>query len=189
MTEVAQNYASALFSLAVDDHKVIDYQKEAKELKKIIKDNQDFMLLLDSRFLSIEERMNNAEKILKGFSPDVVNFIKIIIKHNRVYELVDILEAFNSLCNESQDIVEGLIYSAFPLEERTLLNIKKKISEIENHEVDLITRLPDGPPRHRPHQGGQAPPAGARRRHRRRSRPRPHLPEIVKIIMYLCALF
>ena len=141
MTEVAQNYASALFSLAVDDHKVIDYQKEAKELKKIIKDNQDFMLLLDSRFLSIEERMNNAEKILKGFSLDVVNFIKIIIKHNRVYELVDILEAFNSLCNESRDIVEGLIYSAFPLEERTLLNIKKKISEIENHEVDLITRI------------------------------------------------
>ena len=141
MTEVAQNYASALFSLAVDDHKVVDYQKEVKELKKIIKDNQDFMLLLDSRFLSIEERMNNAEKILKGFSPDVVNFIKIIIKHNRVYELVDILEAFNSLCNESQDIVEGLIYSAFPLEERTLLNIKKKISEIENHEVDLITRI------------------------------------------------
>ena len=141
MTEVAQNYASALFSLAVDDHKVVDYQKEAKELKKIIKDNQDFMLLLDSRFLSIEERTNNAEKILKGFSPDVVNFIKIIIKHNRVYELVDILEAFNSLCNESQDIVEGLIYSAFPLEERTLLNIKKKISEIENHEVDLITRI------------------------------------------------
>ena len=141
MTEVAQNYASALFSLAVDDHKVIDYQKEAKELKKIIKDNQDFMLLLDSRFLSMEERMNNAEKILKGFSPDVVNLIKIIIKHNRVYELVDILEAFNSLCNESQDIVEGLIYSAFPLEERTLLNIKKKISEIENHEVDLITRI------------------------------------------------
>ena len=141
MTEVAQNYASALFSLAVDDHKVIDYQKEAKELKKIIKDNQDFMLLLDSRFLSMEERMNNAEKILKGFSPDVVNLIKIIIKHNRVYELVDILEAFNSLCNESRDIVEGLIYSAFPLEERTLLNIKKKISEIENHEVDLITRI------------------------------------------------
>ena len=141
MTEVAQNYASALFSLAVDDHKVVDYQKEVKELKKIIKDNQDFMLLLDSRFLSIEERMNNAEKILKGFSPDVVNFIKIIIKHNRVYELVDILEAFNSLCNESRDIVEGLIYSAFPLEERTLLNIKKKISEIENHEVDLITRI------------------------------------------------
>ena len=141
MKELAQNYASALLSLAIDDNKVIDYQKEIKELRKIIRDNEDFVLLLDSRFLSIEERMNNAEKVLKGFSSDVVNFIKIIIKHNRVSYLEDILEAFNSLCNENQDIVEGLIYSAFPLDESTLLKVKKKISQIENHEVDLIPRI------------------------------------------------
>ena len=141
MKELAQNYASALLSLAIDDNKVIDYQKEIKELRKIIRDNEDFVLLLDSRFLSIEERMNNAEKILKDFSSDVVNFIKIIIKHNRVSYLEDILEAFNSLCNENQDIVEGLIYSAFPLDESTLLKVKKKISQIENHEVDLIPRI------------------------------------------------
>ena len=127
MKELAQNYASALLSLAIDDNKVIDYQKEVKELRKIIRDNEGFLLLLDSRFLSIEERMNNAEKILKGFSPDVVNFIKIIIKHNRVSYLEDILEAFNSLCNENQDIVEGLLFSAFPLGEDTLLKVKKKI--------------------------------------------------------------
>ena len=141
MLEIAQNYASALLSLAIDDNKVKDYQVEMKELRKIIKDNPDFILLLDSRFLSIEERMNNAELILKGFSLDIVNFIKIIVKHNRVNYLVDILEAFNSLCNENQDIVEGLIYSAFPLEESTLQKIKNKISTIENHEVDLITRI------------------------------------------------
>ena len=141
MLEIAQNYASALLSLAIDDNKVIIYQEEVKELRKIIKDNPDLLLLFDSRFLSMEERVNNAEKILNGFSLDVINFIKIIIKHNRINYLEDILEAFNSLCNENRDIVEGLIYSAFPLGEETLLKIKKKISEIENHEVDLIPRI------------------------------------------------
>ncbi len=141
MLEIAQNYASALLSLAIDDNKVNDYQVEMKELRKIIKDNPDFTLLIDSRFLTVEERMHNAELILKGFANDIVNFIKIIIKHNRVNYLEDILEAFNSLCNENQDIVEGLIYSAFPLEESTLQKIKNKISAIENHEVDLITRI------------------------------------------------
>ena len=141
MLEIAQNYASALLSLAIDDNKVSDYQVEMKELRKIIKDNPDFTLLIDSRFLTVEERMHNAELILKGFANDIVSFIKIIIKHNRVNYLEDILEAFNSLCNENQDIVEGLIYSAFPLEESTLQKIKNKISAIENHEVDLITRI------------------------------------------------
>ena len=141
MLELAQNYASALLSLAIDDNKVIDYQKEAKVLRKIIKDNPDLILLLDSRFLGVEERMGNVETLLKGFSPDIINFIKIIVKHNRVSYLDDILEAFNSLCNENQDIVEGLIYSAFPLGEETLLKIKNKISQIENHEVDLIPKI------------------------------------------------
>jgi len=141
MLEIAQNYASALLSLAIDENKVIDYQKEVKELRKIIKDNDDFLLLLDSRFLSVEERMHNVELILKGFSLDVVNFIKIIVKHNRVNYLMNILDGFNSLANENQDIVEGLIYSAFPLDESTLSKIKNKISQIEKHEVDLISKI------------------------------------------------
>ena len=141
MLEIAQNYASALLSLAIDDDKVITYQEEVKELRKIINDNPDFLLLIESRFLGVNERMENAEKLLSNFSTDVVNFIKIIIKHNRVNYLLDILDAFNSLCNENRDIAEGLIYSAFPLGEETLLKIKKKISEIENHEVDLIPKI------------------------------------------------
>ena len=141
MLEIAQNYASALLSIAVEDNKVIEYQKEVKELTKIIKDNPDFLLLLDSRFLTVNERMQKVSEILVGFSNDVVNFIKIIVSHNRVNYLEDILQAFNTLCNENRDIVKGLIYSAFPLDEKTLLKIKKKISQVEHRDVDLITRI------------------------------------------------
>ena len=141
MLEIAQNYASALLSIAIDDNKVIDYQKEVKELAKIIKDNPDFLLLIDSRFLSVNERKEKAKEILKGFSNDIVSFIEIIIEHNRVNYLEDILQAFNTLCNENRDILEGLIYTAFPLDEKTLNKIKKKISQVENHDVDLIVRV------------------------------------------------
>ena len=141
MLEIAQNYASALLSIAIDENRVIDYQKEVKELSKIIKDNPDFLLLLDSRFLTVSERKEKVSEILVNFSTDIINFIKIIVEHNRVNYLEDILQAFNTLCNENRDIVEGLIYTAFPLEEKTLLKIKKKISQIENREVDLITRI------------------------------------------------
>ena len=141
MLEIAQNYANALLSIAIEDNKVIDYQTEVKELSKIIKDNPDFLMLIDSRFLSVEERKEEVEKVLKGFSTDVINFIKIIVSHNRVNYLEDILEAFNTLCNESRDIVEGLIYTAFPLKDEVLLKIKNKISQIEHRDVDLIVRV------------------------------------------------
>ena len=141
MLEIAQNYASARLSIAIDENKVVDYQKEVKELSKIIKDNPGFLLLIDSRFLTVSERKEKVSEILVNFSTDIINFIKIIVEHNRVNYLQDILQAFNTLCNENRDIVEGLIYTAFPLEEKTLLKIKKKISQIENRDVDLITRI------------------------------------------------
>ena len=141
MLEIAQNYANALLSIAIEDNNVIDYQTEVKELSKIIKDNPDFLMLIDSRFLSVEERKEEVEKVLKGFSTDVINFIKIIVSHNRVNYLEDILEAFNTLCNESRDIVEGLIYTAFPLKDEVLFKIKNKISQIEHRDVDLIVRV------------------------------------------------
>ena len=141
MLEIAQNYASALLSIAIDDNRVIEYQKEVKELAKIIKDNPDFLMLIDSRFLSINERKEKVKDILKGFSNDVVSFVQIIVEHNRVNYLEDILQAFNTLCNENRDILEGLIYTAFPLDEKTPNKIKKKISQVENHDVDLIVRV------------------------------------------------
>ena len=141
MLEIAQNYASALLSIAVDDNKVITYQEEVRELNKIINDNPDFMLLLDSRFLTIEERRDKVSEILVNFSPDIINFVKVIVSHNRVNYLPEILSAFNTLCNEYQDIVEGLIYTAFPLKEETINKIKAKISQIEHRDVDLKTRI------------------------------------------------
>ena len=141
MLEIAQNYATALLSIAIDDNKVIDYQEEVKELAKIIKDNPDFLMLIDSRFLSINERKEKVAEILKGFSRDIISFMQIIVEHNRVNYLEDILQAFNTLCNENRDILEGLIYTAFPLDEKTLIKIKNKISQIEHHDVDLITRI------------------------------------------------
>lgn len=141
MLEIARNYAEALLSIANDENKVVDYQLEVKQLMKIIKDNPDFLVLLDSRFLSVSERKEKVSEILVNFSEDIVNFVKIIVAHNRISNLEDILQAFNTLCNEKRDVVEGLIYTAFPLEEETLLKIKQKISQIEHHDVDLIVRI------------------------------------------------
>lgn len=141
MLEIARNYAEALLSISNDENKVVDYQLEVKQLMKIIKDNPDFLVLLDSRFLSVSERKEKVSEILVNFSEDIVNFLKIIVAHNRISNLEDILQAFNTLCNEKRDVVEGLIYTAFPLEEETLLKIKQKISQIEHHDVDLIVRI------------------------------------------------
>jgi len=141
MNEIARNYAEALFSIGLDEKKILPLQNEVKQLMEIILDNEDFILLIDSKFLSISQRKENAALLLKDFDVDLVNFIKVIIDHNRVYLLNEILEAFNSLANESQGIKEGLLYSAFPLKKDTINKIKDKVSQLEKMDVELLLRI------------------------------------------------
>ena len=122
MNQIAQTYAEALFSLGLEEKKLTKLQDEGKALSEIIHDNEDFLLLIDSRFMSREERQDIASKILKDFDEDIVNFVKVLIANNRTNYIKDVLEAFNSLCNEYKGVKEGLIYSAFPLNKETINN-------------------------------------------------------------------
>ena len=141
MNQVAQTYAEALFSLGLEEKKLPKLQDEGKALSEIIEDNEDFLLLLDSRFMTREERQDIATKILKDFDEDIVNFVKVLIVNNRTNYIKDVLQAFNSLCNEYKGVKEGLIYSAFPLDKETINKIKNKISQIEKMDVELISRI------------------------------------------------
>ena len=141
MNQIAQTYAEALFSLGLEDKKLTKLQDEGKALSEIIHDNEDFLLLIDSRFMSREEIQDIASKILKDFDEDIVNFVKVLITNNRTNYIKDVLEAFNSLCNEYKGVKEGLIYSAFPLNKETINKIKNKISQIEGMDVELISRI------------------------------------------------
>jgi F-type H+-transporting ATPase subunit delta len=141
MNQIAQTYAEALFSLGLEDKKLTKLQDEGKTLSEIIHDNEDFLLLIDSRFMSREERQDIASKILKDFDEDIVNFVKVLIANNRTNYIKDVLEAFNSLCNEYKGVKEGLIYSAFPLDKEIINKIKNKISQIEGMDVELISRI------------------------------------------------
>ena len=141
MNQVAQTYAEALFSLGLEEKKLAKLQDEGKALSEIIEDNEDFLLLLDSRFMTREERQDIASKILKDFDEDIVSFVKVLIVNNRINYIKDVLQAFNSLCNEYKGVKEGLIYSAFPLTKETINKIKNKISQIEKMDVELISRI------------------------------------------------
>lgn len=141
MNQIAQTYAEALFSLGLEEKKLTKLQDEGRTLSEIIHDNEDFLLLIDSRFMSREERQDIASKILKDFDEDIVNFVKVLIANNRTNYIKDVLQAFNSLCNEYKGVKEGLIYSAFPLNKETLNKIKNKISQIEGMDVELISRI------------------------------------------------
>ena len=64
-----------------------------------------------------------------------------MVERNRSNLIIDTLNVFNSSCNQYRGVGEGLIYSTYPIDEKTKTRIEKKISEIEKVEVELTNKI------------------------------------------------
>ena len=137
MESVSSRYGLALYSLAVDNNKVIEWQEEVKELKSILLENTDFIMILGSSFLSLKEREEILDKSLIGVDKNIIALIHVVMENNRSHELIDILDSFNSYCNEYRGVSEGLIYSTLKLDKTVIDQIEQKISKIEHNKVEL----------------------------------------------------
>lgn len=138
MNEIASRYASGLYSIALEQNKVNVWQEEIKTIHKLFLENREFLDVLSSAFLPLNEKEEMLDKTLKGVDSNVVNLIKLLVKNHRQRYILDTFQAYNSLANELRGVKEGLIYSTYRLDDKTLEKIKQKIKEIEKCDVDLI---------------------------------------------------
>ena len=137
MKEITSRYAEALFSIKRDQNQLEETQVEIKELIKVLKQNPDFIVVLNSSYKEFVEKEQIIDKVFKGVDNDIINLIKIVVKNHRSMFLVEILERTNSLINEEREVLEGLVYSTEPLKEEELQKLNKAISKVEKRPTDL----------------------------------------------------
>ena len=137
MESVASRYGLALYSLAMDKNKILEWQKEVKELTSVLKENTDFIMVLGSSFISLKERLEMVDKSFVGVDEEIIALIKVVMENNRMHMILDIFESFNSYCNEYRGVCEGLVYSTLKLDQKVINQIEEKISKIEHHKVEL----------------------------------------------------
>lgn len=137
MESVASRYGLALYSLAMDKNKILEWQEEVKELTSILKENTDFIMVLGSSFITLKERLEMVDKSFVGVDEEIIALIKVVMENNRMNMILDIFESFNSYCNEYRGVCEGLVYSTLKLDQKVINQIEEKISKIEHHKVEL----------------------------------------------------
>jgi len=141
MNEIANRYGNALFSLAKDKGVTLLYQEEVKTLIDLLNENEEYISILNSGFLTIPEKKEMISKAFSSFSEDVVNFLKVVVDHSRSNMLLDILYAFNSYVNKDRGVEEGIIYSTSHLDKTTIERINDSISKKEGKIVYLKNEI------------------------------------------------
>ena len=141
MDSLYSRYANGLFSIALEENKVDLYRKRIKMIKNVFEENDDFLHLLSSCFISNEEKDEIIDKVFKSEEEYIRNFIKIIFINKRGNCLIKILNEFIKTCNENLNIKDGVIYSINKLSNEQIEKIQESLSTRLNCKVELTNSL------------------------------------------------
>ena len=135
-------YALALFSLAQEENKLIQYKSDSQEIVEAFEQNIEFISILNTKSIPIEERQDLVTKALgKKTNKNIVNFIYILIERSKANILIPALKKLIKLINVEKGIDEGVVYSTTPLSKTELSKVIKKTSDMLGKKVTLVNKI------------------------------------------------
>lgn len=141
MDSLYSRYANGLFSLALEENKVDLYRKKIKMIKNVFEENEDFLHLLSSCFISNKDKDEIIDKVFKSEEEYIRNFLKIIFLNKRGNCLIKILNEFIKTCNENLNIKDGIVYSVNKLSNKQIERIQESLSTRLNCQVELTNSI------------------------------------------------
>ena len=142
MEKVASRYAQALFEFACESNKVDLWQQQMRLVQQVFQQDPQ----IGDFFSHIRIEANQKKVVFKEiFSSridrDVVNFFCLLIDKRRVSQFIEIAKEFHVLCNQSNGIKEGVVYSTRLLDSNEIKGIEESISQKMKLNVELTNKL------------------------------------------------
>lgn len=138
MSEISNEYAEALFSLAVEDGSEKAIMAELETVKAVFEENPEICELLCSPAVPIDERVSVAGSLFDGrLSEHVVSFIKLLCEKRRAGIFFDCVEGYRALLAAKEMTVTASVVSAVELNDSERAALKQKLEKMSGNTVVL----------------------------------------------------
>lgn len=121
---LASSYADALMDLAEQKECKEEIYEELQLLSRVIKENQDYLSIINNIGIPIEERKQLLEVLLEPFEDLIKQTVLVMCERNELYCFWESMESFISLYRKKHGIMEAAVISAIPLSEEKLEELK-----------------------------------------------------------------
>lgn len=110
---VESEYAKAVYDLAVEEKKINVFSECFKTVSDTV--NKDFLEILTSPFINSEEKKKIISKVYQSLDETFVNFMKVLIDHNRFGLVNAIKDEYESIVLKTKNIIMVELLSAHEL--------------------------------------------------------------------------
>lgn len=136
---IARRYAKALFSLAVESHRVEPWAASLEALREAVEASPDLRDVLSNPVYSKEQRRPIVEKLAAALSldPQPASLMFLLGDRNRLGYLAAVVDTFRDLADEHLGRVRAKVTSAVKLDEASAQAIADKLSQATRAKVLL----------------------------------------------------
>lgn len=138
MNELYNRYALALLELAKEEKKVSEFRAEVASLRIVFKENTELITFLSSYNFKENDKFDFIDKnFSKYYSSEMINYIKIIIRHRRTNLIYKIFNETLMRFDDYLNIERGTIYSTIPLSDSELKRLTEVIEKNTGKKIEL----------------------------------------------------
>lgn len=130
--DIYLEFANSLLDLSIDQDKVQLYLDQINYLNTVfLNTDKSIEWFFGSRNISFNEKEVFIDKFIskQGIEINIINFIKVIIKHNQGSNILRIFRSFIKLANTYLNSLLGQLYSKNKIDEREIKQIEVKLSK------------------------------------------------------------
>ncbi|MDR2000383.1 MAG: F0F1 ATP synthase subunit delta [Zoogloeaceae bacterium] len=119
---IARPYAEAAFSLAHQQKALPDWSEALERLAQLAGDAQTDALIGNPNVAS--GQIEDLFRAVGGKNAEVGNFVHLLTRNGRLACLPEIAAQFHAMKQDEEGVREGVVHSAFPLNENQLRDLK-----------------------------------------------------------------
>ncbi len=114
---LVDRYATALYSLADDEHALDQTVDQMQALGRLVDESAPLRRLLASPLIDVAQTLAATRAVLteQGFAPNIVKFVGVIAVNRRLSRLRAIVAAFAALVAERRGVITARVTSAHAL--------------------------------------------------------------------------
>ena len=140
--QLATKYSKAMFFLAQEEGKLVEYGAELKALDEAMDATPELKAFLESPMIPRQAKQEAVQKIFGGeLSPMVMNFLRLLLDKQRGALLGEIVRQYENFSNEAQGILVADVTTARELSDSLGDRLKAKLGELTGKTIKLRKHL------------------------------------------------
>ena len=141
---IARRYGEAFWFYALETIGIEKCAQEISVLSRLLKDCPELGIILQGHSITTTEKFEFIDNVLKKyFSPEVLQFLKLVVEKNRVDLLPDMIDFILTGCAYKEE-TPAVIKSAYPLDENTISEITQKLEQKFKKKLRVSTKIDEG---------------------------------------------